>query len=340
MNRTQRRAAEHLARKAARKALKTLRHRRRRYLHHCHAGSLPSDPPVTAEEATAAAAPVPAQPTCDPDRGDVCGDPHCPVCTAYFGEEDTATSIHRQRERFQPMTIPYPKSSAARLTANRANAKLSTGPTSSAGKAKVSQNAVKTALTGRAVLLPFDDAEAYQALLLSYQKEFQPVGPVETGLVQSLVDTCWRLERIPGLEYAQIEIGQHILRVKDPIFSAAASPVKLELSIRQSYEKELRNLHLQENRLVRRRDREMKELRPLQETRRAKEAEELKVAAQAAVVAQHQNRPFHLEELGFVFSTGQFSSYMARLTPSAKQNLLKEALNQAAHTAETMQAAA
>ena len=331
--RAQRRAAEHLARKAARKALKTA----------AVPTTTPTADPVidAAVTAEAAATAPPSQPACAPDRGIVCGEPHCSLCIAYFGEDD-------EDEQLQPAAAPAPQSdddllsqiSAARLAANRANSLHSTGPTSSAGKAKVAQNAVKTALTGRAVLLPFDDTEAYQALLLAYQKEFQPVGPVETGLVQSIVDSCWRLERIPGLEYAQIEIGQHILRVKDPIFSAAASPVKLELSIRQIYEKELRNLHLQENRLVRRRDREMKELRALQETRKAKEAEELKVAAQAALVAQHQNQPFNLTELGFDFSTQRFSSYMARLTPAMKQNLLNEALAHTAQTAKPMQTAA
>jgi hypothetical protein len=45
------------------------------------------------------------------------------------------------------------KLSDAQLAANRANAQHSTGPTSAAGKAKVSLNAVKTGLTGRTVLL-------------------------------------------------------------------------------------------------------------------------------------------------------------------------------------------
>jgi hypothetical protein len=222
------------------------------------------------------------------------------------------------------------KPPAARLAANRANAKLSTGPTSTEGKAKVSQNAVKTALTGRTILLPFDNVDAYQALLLAYQKEFQPVGPVETGLVQSLVDTCWRLERIPGLEYALVENGYNQLGHENAYVASTTPQMTLELHIRQVHEKTFRNLQLQENRLVRRREREMKELRTLQETRKAKEAEELKAAAQAALLAQYQNQPFDLEELGFVFSTQQFSSYMARLTPSAKQNLLKEALSQEA----------
>jgi hypothetical protein len=43
-------------------------------------------------------------------------------------------------------------------------------------------------------------------------------------------------------------------------------------------QKDLRNLHLQENRLVRRREREMKELRELQATRKAAEKSQGKKA--------------------------------------------------------------
>jgi len=215
---------------------------------------------------------------------------------------------------------------AAQLEANRQNAKLSTGPTSESGKAKVSTNAVKTALTGRTVLMPFDNAEAYKALLDDYVKQFQPVGAVETGLVQSLVDTCWRLERIPGLEYAVLENGYNMLGHANPEAVLNTPEASLELQIRMMAEKTLRNLALQENRLVSRRNREMKELRTMQEERKAKEAAELQSAAQAALVAQHLKQPFNLAELGFEFSEQRLATYMARLTPVMKQNLLKAAL--------------
>jgi hypothetical protein len=214
----------------------------------------------------------------------------------------------------------------AQLEANRQNSKLSTGPTSEEGKLKVSTNAVKTGLTGRTVLLPFDDRDAYESFMLSYQKEFSPVGPVETGLVQSLVDTCWRLERIPGLEYALLETGYNQIGHADPIANAHAAEPLIELQIRAMHEKMFRNLQLQENRLVRRRDREMKELRTLQDTRKAKEAEELKAAAEAAIVAEHNQQPFNLSSLGFEFSAHRFATYMARLTPAMKQNILQAAL--------------
>src|SRR5947209_7633537 len=95
-----------------------------------------------------------------------------------------------------------------RLAANRANAQLSTGPTTSEGKAKSSLNAVKTGLTGRTVLLPSEDAALYEAHVERFQRELQPVGEREAQLVQNLADTQWRLNRIPGLEFGLFALGR------------------------------------------------------------------------------------------------------------------------------------
>jgi hypothetical protein len=97
--------------------------------------------------------------------------------------------------------------SDARLAANRENAQKSTGPTSPEGKAKSRLNAVKCGLTGNTVLFATDDFVRYSAHIASYETQFQPVGPEETALVQSIADTRWRLNSIPGLEFAILAIG-------------------------------------------------------------------------------------------------------------------------------------
>ena len=273
--------------------------------------------------AAAHAARIYPQGPCDPENAKVCGRPDCVTCNASDDEDEDDT---------QPVAPPKHPLSEARLAANRASAQASTGPKTPSGKAKVAQNAVKTALTGRTVLLPFDDVTAYQALLDEYRKEFTPVGPIERGLVQSLVDTCWRLDRIPGLEYALIENGYNQLGHQDSARTMATPEATLELLIRRSAEKDFRNLALTEGRLVRRREREMKELRTLQTTRKAQEEEELKQAAQLALVAETKKQPFDVEQLGFVFSTQRFAQYMARLTPVMKSNLLREAASQLPQT--------
>ena len=73
-----------------------------------------------------------------------------------------------------------------RLAANCANALLSTGPTTPQGKAVSSLNAVKTGLTGRTILVPSEDATAYEAHVARLQEELKPVGERETQLRRSV----------------------------------------------------------------------------------------------------------------------------------------------------------
>ncbi len=158
--------------------------------------------------------------------------------------------------------------SESRLIANRANAQLSTGPRSAEGKVTSSMNAVKTGLTGRTVLLPSDDAEAYQQHLLAYENEFQPVGLRERELVQSLADIQWRLQRIPGLEMAIYARGRDEFAAQFEELDPAVLSARIDLETFLQYQKPLRNLQIQEGRLQRQREKDMAELRELQQERR------------------------------------------------------------------------
>ena len=171
--------------------------------------------------------------------------------------------------------------SERRLAANRANAQLSTGPRSDAGKAKSSLNAVRTGLTGRTVLLPSEDAEAYETHLLQYLEEFAPVGERETQLVQSLADTQWRLARIPSLEAGFFALGRR--RCAD-LFEEEKN-AEVRRAMRNAHiliedAKHFKNLHLQESRLTRRYGQDLKELKERQAERKG--AEEEKQAKETA----------------------------------------------------------
>ena len=137
-----------------------------------------------------------------------------------------------------------------------------------AGKAVSSMNAVKTGLTGRTVLLPSDDAEAYRQHLAAYENEFKPVGLRECELVQSLADIQWRLQRIPGLEMAIYARGRDEFFEQFEDFDPAARSARIDLETFIHYQKPLRNLQLQEGRLRRQREKDMAELRELQQERR------------------------------------------------------------------------
>jgi hypothetical protein len=242
-------------------------------------------------------------------------------------------------EAEEPVTAgeAKPQISEAQLAANRANAQLSTGATSEAGKKKVSLNALKTGLTGRQVLLPSEDGALYEAMVRDYQNHFLPVGPEEIALVQSIVDVRWRLDRYPGLESALLDIGRKLMLEIEPKLAGNPAPA-FELQIRQHYEKKFRNLELQENRLVRRRERETKELRELQASRKAAEAEKAK--AKPAEAGAKPNAASAPASNGFVFSSSQLADYLASLTPEARENLLLQIITPAPVTAETTSAAA
>jgi hypothetical protein len=124
---------------------------------------------------------------------------------------------------------------------------------------------------------------------------------------------------------------------RDPKYNNPVTAILTEMEIRRKHEKEFRNLQIQENRLARRREKEMTELLRLQQQRKAKEAAALAQAAQAYLLALHRKQAFDLAALGFEFSTQQLQAYLATLTPARKQHLLQEALK---GVAETYQAAA
>jgi hypothetical protein len=227
-----------------------------------------------------------------------------------------------------------PATSAARLAANRANAQKSRGPVTTAGKAASCLNAIKTGLTGRTVLIPSDDADIYQAHILSYEKLYKPVGPEECALVQSIADIRWRLNRIPALEIALLALcRKESAKDHDAFNRTDLSPI-LEMEIRRTHEKEFRNLHLQESRLARRREKETVELRALQAERKQQEAEQLTQATEVYKSAQQHKQPFSLTALGFDFSNERFIAHLARQTPPIQYQ------ETPATNTETMQATA
>ena len=244
-------------------------------------------------------------------------------------------------EEYQNEAHSHPASDA-RLAANRENAQKSTGPSTPEGKAKSALNAFKNGLTGTNMLfINRDDLTRYHVHVDSYVTQLQPVGPEESALVQSIADIRWKLNRIPGLEQAILASDGLNVIEQSPNLASPEADMMLELTVRRRNEKELRNLHLQENRLARRRERETAELLRLQAERRAKEEEALTEAAKATVLAKHRNQTLtQIPGLGFVFSEKRYATYMSRVNPTQREKLLQEALAEVAETSQTMETAA
>ncbi|HLH03721.1 MAG TPA: hypothetical protein VKX25_13190 [Bryobacteraceae bacterium] len=220
-------------------------------------------------------------------------------------------------------------STPAQIAANRANSQLSTGPKTPEGKAKISHNAVKNALTGATVLLPADDAALYEQHCANTFTIWAPENHREKLLVQSIADTEWRLQRIPMLVagvYALARLTHANLFADEP---ESIRHVLLETYITQTYARDLRNLSLQESRLTRYRDKSIAELKEIQaerEQRRKAHENRLHEAARIynCYVEQNRDQTYDPVKLGFEFSIEEIKQKADKLPKSILQQNIEK----------------
>jgi len=189
-----------------------------------------------------------------------------------------------------------------RAATNRANSKLSTGPRTRAGKLRSSLNALTHGLTGRTVVLPSEDPDAHQRHTQEFFDEYKPQGPTEKQLVQELIDTSWRLNRVPALE---AEVLSRAANPPTPEAAIAFDIVDAHLVIDK--------LALYSHRLSRQFHKTLEQLRDIQAERRTKEERDLKRAAALLEMHKVKGLPYDPAQDGFVFSNDQIETYSRRL---------------------------
>ena len=94
------------------------------------------------------------------------------------------------------------------LTANRANALVSTGPTSVGGKGKASRNATQHGILSARLLVDDEEADDYGALLRELVGALRPVGAAEAALVERIAITIWRQRRLVTAETATLSLSR------------------------------------------------------------------------------------------------------------------------------------
>ena len=191
------------------------------------------------------------------------------------------------------------RAAAYRSAVNRANAQHSTGPRTEAGKARSSRNSITHGLTAATVVLPSEDAGQYQAHRRQFLDEYQPATPTETQLVQELVDTSWRLNRIPLLEASLIARAEN-----PPNEQAAAVNQEMVFDIVDAH-RLIAGINLQGARLSRQFQKAVQTLREIQEDRRERERRDLKDAAALLELYKHKGEPWEPSDHGFVFTKEQ-----------------------------------
>ena len=132
----------------------------------------------------------------------------------------TDRSIRRAAERKALKAVRKaaklnPTVSETQLAANRANAELSTGPTSEAGKAISSRNHTIHGLTSVAdsnfKVLPDEDQSAFDHMFAKFHKEWNATTATEEELVTRLAVHSWLQARALRLQHQILaEVGEEI----------------------------------------------------------------------------------------------------------------------------------
>lgn len=92
-------------------------------------------------------------------------------------------------------------STDAQITANQANAKLSTGPTTEEGKEVCSMNAMKHGIRSLKLLLQGDDPAELESLREALYHELNPEGTEEKFCVDQMIAAKWKLRRVEDAEH-------------------------------------------------------------------------------------------------------------------------------------------
>ena len=95
---------------------------------------------------------------------------------------------------------PASSNSQARLEANRANAQLSTGPTTEEGKAIAALNSLRHGFNGVFCVLPSESSKAFVRLVDNLFKEHQPATSTEQLLVTDMARHYWLTQRAIRLQ--------------------------------------------------------------------------------------------------------------------------------------------
>ena len=86
------------------------------------------------------------------------------------------------------------------IEANRRNAQKSTGPTSAAGKAVSSMNALKTGIYAKSLVLPSEKLADLEQLIDEYYQSHNPTTPEARSLVDDLIYGEWLKRRLRTAE--------------------------------------------------------------------------------------------------------------------------------------------
>jgi hypothetical protein len=151
--------------------------------------------------------------------------------------------------------------SEKKMLANQINALKSTGPSTSEGKDRSSQNAIKHGLLSKAVIVEGETFEAFDLFRETIFDDMQPKGAMETLLVEKIINYAWRLRRAVQAEAIFLQAG----------LVNRWNPKTLDSFFCGNDAKKINNISRYETTIEKHFYRSLKELRDIQAIRRTNE---------------------------------------------------------------------
>ena len=204
--------------------------------------------------------------------------------------------------------------SEQQLAANRANAQHSTGPNTTDGKKRSSQNALRHGITAQTTIMTEEDRIKHDEFCANMMADLAPVGSIETFLASSVAEEAWRLNHARAQCGNIVAIG-HFDGTAD-IYGAADHPevhtaITAARTVRD-HAKTLELISLYETRIRRSFEKYLEKLETLQAERRAKHEQDLEEARKFFQMAEIKGIPWNPAADGFIFSNDEVARYTAR----------------------------
>lgn len=104
-----------------------------------------------------------------------------------------------------------------RCAANRANAMLSTGPTTAEGKAMASRNATRHGLLSARMFLDDEDPAEFHDLCAALAQSLAPADAIEDALVERIAVSLWRQRRLVTAETASVSLARQPRKIASAV---------------------------------------------------------------------------------------------------------------------------
>ena len=197
--------------------------------------------------------------------------------------------------------------------ANRRNAQGSTGPTSVEGKLKASHNAVRHGFTGQLVMLTPEDQEPHDKFCGDLIGSLQPESVIENQIAHAIAEDFWRTNRLRAAE-------NNILAKACAGSEGVVETALLTADAFLKEAKQLQLLTLYEQRINRAIQKNMDQLRQVQNERKAERSQQLEQAMLLAQLSLSKGIPYNpAHDLaagapvsGFVYSSAEINRAIDR----------------------------